>query len=149
MPKAPPAWVDALLLTALALSSPDAEGGAAPYPPHTLVSQAVEAAKRRAKPHAGLVNAVLRRLLRERDALEAAAAADAVARWDHPDWWIERMRADWPDAWQALLRAANRRAPMTLRVNARRAGVEDYLQRLAEAGIAARGDVTGGSRRQS
>ena len=145
VPKAPPAWVDALLLTALALSSPDAEGGAAPYPPHTLVSQAVEAAKRRAKPHAGLVNAVLRRLLRERDALEAAAATDAVARWDHPAWWIERLRADWPDDWQALLRAANRRAPMTLRVNARRAGVEDYLQRLAEAGIAARAVALPGS----
>ena len=107
--KAPPAWVDALLLTALALSSATAEGGAAAYPPHTLVSQAVEAAKRRAKAHAGLVNAVLRRLLREREALEAAAATDAAALWDHPLWWIERLQADWPDDWQRLLRAANRR----------------------------------------
>ena len=145
VPKAPPAWVDALLLTALALSSPDAEGGATPYPPHTLVSQAVEAAKRRTKGHAGLVNAVLRRLLRERDALEAAAADDVVARWDHPAWWIERLRADWPDDWPALLRAANRRAPMTLRVNARRASVEGYLQRLAEAGITARAVALPGS----
>jgi len=136
--KAPPAWVDALLLTALALSSATAEGGAAAYPPHTLVSQAVEAAKRRAKAHAGLVNAVLRRLLREREALESAAATDAAALWDHPLWWIERLQADWPDDWQRLLRAANRRAPMTLRLNVRRGGVDAYLQRLAEAGIAAR-----------
>ena len=41
--KAPPPHADALLCTALALSWHD---GTAPYPVHTLVNQAVEAARR-------------------------------------------------------------------------------------------------------
>jgi 16S rRNA (cytosine967-C5)-methyltransferase len=134
-PKAPPPWVEALLLTALALAAQD-EG--APYPPHTLVSQAVEAAKHRARPSAGFVNAVLRRFLREREALAARVAADPVAQWNHPAWWIDRLQRDWPGHWQALLAAANTRAPMTLRVNARRSTPAAYLERLADAGLAAR-----------
>ena len=148
VPKPPPPWVEALLLSALALSAPaDASGGetAPAYAPHTLVSQAVEAVKRRAKAHAGLVNAVLRRLLRERATLEAATEGDPVARWDHPAWWIERLQADWPADWGSLLAAANRRAPMTLRVNARRASVDDALRRLAADGIAARAVALPGS----
>jgi len=132
--KAPPAWVDALLLAALALASAEPP----PYAPHTLVSQAVEAAKRRARPAAGFVNAVLRRFLREGEALRPAIAADPVARWNHPRWWIARLRADWPEDWQRLLAAAEQRAPMTLRVNERRGSVDAYLARLAEAGLAAR-----------
>jgi 16S rRNA (cytosine967-C5)-methyltransferase len=134
-PKPPPPWVEALLLTALALA---ANGADMPYTPHTLVSQAVEAAKRRAESSAGFVNAVLRRFLRERVALEAAVARDPVARWNHPRWWIERLRRDWPEHWQALLEAGNARAPMTLRVNTRRVSVADYLQQLASVGIEAR-----------
>ena len=60
VPKAPQPWVDALLLSALSLAC------GTEYNAHTLVDQAVEAAKRRAKPASGLVNAVLRRFLRER-----------------------------------------------------------------------------------
>jgi 16S rRNA (cytosine967-C5)-methyltransferase len=132
--KAPPAWVDALLLTALALAlRPDPA-----YPAHTLVSQAVEAAKQRAAAQAGFVNAVLRRFLREREGLVAAQQNDLVARWNHPRWWIDRLRQDWPAQWGALLQAANTRAPMTLRVNRRQGSVTDYLARLAAAGLAAR-----------
>lgn len=137
--KAPPAWVDALLLTALALASAG-DGGptAAGYAPHTLVSQAVEAAKRRARPSAGFVNVVLRRFVRERGVLLAALVNDPVAQWNHPAWWIARLRRDWPDRWQALLAAARQRPPMTLRVNSRRGTVEGYLERLAAAGLDAR-----------
>lgn len=137
--KAPPAWVDALLLIAIALASAGdgGEAQAAGYAPHTLVSQAVEAVKRRARPSAGFVNAVLRRFLRERGALLAAVGPDPVAQWNHPAWWIARLRRDWPDQWQALLAAARQRAPMTLRVNARRSTVDDYLARLTAAGLAA------------
>ncbi|MBA3599182.1 MAG: 16S rRNA (cytosine(967)-C(5))-methyltransferase RsmB, partial [Methylibium sp.] len=140
--KPAPPWVEALLLTALALAW--GEGGVAaavpfaPYAPHTLVDQAVEAAKRRARAQSGFVNAVLRRFLREREALVTAALGDPVARWNHPRWWLERLQQDWPGHWPALLGAANVQAPMTLRVNRRRGSVADYLQRLAEAGIAAR-----------
>jgi 16S rRNA (cytosine967-C5)-methyltransferase len=83
-----------------------------------------------------LVNAVLRRFLRERDALVAAAEASPTARWNHPLWWIEQMRRDWPGDWQALLTAANRRPPMTLRINRRRCSGAAYVQRLAAQGMA-------------
>jgi len=136
--KAPPPWVDALLQVALGFISREADSAGSTYAPHTLVNQAVEAAKRRAPAQSGLVNAVLRRALRERDALLAPLAGDAVARWNHPRWWIERLRRDWPQQWEAVLAADNERAPMTLRVNARRGDAAGYVARLAEAGLAAR-----------
>ncbi len=141
-PKAPAPALDALLLSALALLWPTAE--APPYADHTLVDQAVAAARQRAKPSAGFVNAVLRRFLRERDALVAAVLGDPVARFNHPRWWIERLQRDWPDRWQALLEADQQHPPMTLRVNARRISAAAYVDRLAEAGLAAtaRGDHT-------
>lgn len=131
VPKTPPAALDALLLTAIALLWPDAKP---PYAEHTLVDQAVAAAKQRG----GFVNAVLRRFLREREALLGAIAADPVARFNHPRWWIERLQRDWPGQWQAVLAADQQRAPMTLRVNLRHGSVEAYLARLAQAGLAAR-----------
>ena len=73
-PKAPAPAVDALLLTALALLWPAAESR---YSEHTLVDQAVDAARQRAKQSAAFVNAVLRRFLRERDALVEAALREA------------------------------------------------------------------------
>ena len=133
--KTPPAQVDALLLGALALLWPP---GAPPYPEHTLVDQAVAAARRRAPASAGFVNAVLRRFVRERDARVAAALADPLARDNHPGWWVERLRADWPDDWQAIVAADNRHPPLTLRVNRHRGSVAGYLARLEAAGIAAR-----------
>jgi 16S rRNA (cytosine967-C5)-methyltransferase len=133
-PKTPPPKVDALLLTALALLWPQAE---APYAEHTLVDQAVDAARQRAKPSASFVNAVLRRFLRERDALVAAALRDPLARYNHPGWWVDRLKADWPNDWQAILDADNQRPPMTLRVNARHGGVAEYLERLAALGLGA------------
>lgn len=142
-PKPPPREVDALLLTALALLWPPGPGERAPYPDHTLVDQAVHAARRRVGAAAGFVNAVLRRFVRERDALAAAAAHDPVGAFNHPAWWIERVRRDWPGQWEALLAQANRHPPMTLRVNCRRGTAAQYVQRLAVQGLAAQavGDV--------
>ena len=116
-PKTPPPEVDALLLVALALLWPP---GGPPYEEHTLVDQAVAAMTRRAPRSAGFVNAVLRRFGREREAIVAAALADPLARFNHPSWWLERLRADWPDRWQAIAEADNLHPPMTLRVNVRR-----------------------------
>ncbi|MDE2402172.1 MAG: 16S rRNA (cytosine(967)-C(5))-methyltransferase RsmB [Burkholderiales bacterium] len=131
VPKKPAPWVDSLLLSALALAC------GTEYNEHTLVDQTVEAAKRRAERAAGLVNAVLRRFLRERQALMAATDADPMARYNHPQWWIKRLRQDWPQHWEALLDANQHQPPMTLRINARRSTASAYLQRLQDAGIGA------------
>ena len=131
-PPAPPAA--ALLHSALALLLDDAQG--LRYAPHTLVDQAVEAAKasRGTQAQAGFLNACLRRCLREREALCAGLDHDPVARWNHPAWWIERLQRDWPAQWQAVLRSANDHPPMSLRVNARRATAQHYVEQLAAAG---------------
>lgn len=130
-PKQPAPNVDALLVTALALLWP---ADAMPYAEHTLVDQAVGAARLRTPAAAGFINAVLRRFLRERAAVTAQVLHGPVGAYNHPLWWIERVRHDWPESWQSLLAAANQRPPMTLRVNRRRSTGAAYVQRLAEAG---------------
>ncbi len=145
-PRAPPPWVDALLCVALALlwptesdPTPADEGHRRPrYADHTLVDQAVRAARQRAGASAGFVNAVLRRFVRERAAQVASARRTPLGEFNHPPWWIESLRRDWPHCWRELLRAANRPPPMTLRVNRRVAAGADYVQRLAAAGHLAR-----------
>ena len=134
-PKTPPPNVDALLLTALALLWP---GEALPYAEHTLVDQAVKAARQRVPAAAAFINAVLRRFLREREDLVASARHSALGAFNHPLWWVERVKRDWPGHWQAVLEAANQRPPMLLRANARRGSASTYVQRLATDGRAAR-----------
>ena len=125
----PPSATHALLCTALGLMWNESD---APYDPHTLVNQAVEAARRspQTQAQAGFINACLRRFLRERAALVARTAQDPVAYWNHPAWWIEHLALDYPDRWQEILRANNRQAPMSLRVNIRRSTRDQYLERL-------------------
>ncbi len=133
----PPPAADALLLVALALLWP---ADARPYADHTVVDQVVRAARGHrdaaVRAAAPFVNAVLRRFLREREAQVAAAGRTAEGRWNHPAWWVERLRADWPAQWQQVLAADNARPPLTLRVNARRTDTARMAARLAAAGIA-------------
>lgn len=135
--KAPPPLVTNLLACALALLVDD-EAHAA-YTPFTVVDQAVRAigARREVAFAKGLVNAVLRGFLRERESALAAAQADEVARWNYPQWWIDAVRRAWPERWQAILEAGNTQGPLTLRVNARRTSAADYVQRLAAENLAA------------
>jgi 16S rRNA (cytosine967-C5)-methyltransferase len=132
--KTPPREVDVLLVSALALLWPQPRP---PYPDHTLVDQAVQAARQRAPAAAGFINAVLRRFLRERAALVAAAEHSPLGAFNHPPWWVERIKREWPAQWQGLLAQANERPPMTLRVNARRSNAAAYVQRLAAHGTLA------------
>lgn len=114
-------------------------------PPFAVVDQAVHAAATVARPAArGLVNAMLRRFLRERDVLLERAARDPVARWSHPRWWITRVLADWPAEGEAILAAGNARPPQSLRCNVRASSREALLARFADAGIVARAAGTCG-----
>jgi len=128
--------VQALLVSAVALLVVPADG--VRYAPHTVVNQAVEAARqqRRLQRQAGFINACLRRLLREQVDLMAEVAHDPQARHHHPTWWIERVRRDHPQDWAAVLQASQEPGPMTLRVNRRRIDRSAYALRLAEAGMA-------------
>ncbi len=106
---------------------------------HTTVDQAVGAVARLGRGQfKALANAVLRNRLRQSDALLAAAREDELARWQHPHWWVEKLRATYPGHWQAILECGNTHPPMTLRVNRLRGSRADYLAALAEAGLPAR-----------
>jgi 16S rRNA (cytosine967-C5)-methyltransferase len=132
---APP--VQALLCSAVALLLDMADAQAPRYPAHTVVNQAVEAARqdRRTERQASFVNACLRRFLREREELLALVDTDPVARWNHPLWWIERLQRDHPEDWQAILTANNQPGPMALRVNRRRTDRASYQRALQAIGL--------------
>lgn len=132
---APPAL--ALLHTALALLVSDPQSQR--YAAHTLVDQAVEAAKqaRGTRMQAGFINACLRRFLRERETRVASLADDLLARWNHPLWWIQQLQRDHPEHWTDILTANNMPGPMVLRVNRRQQSREVYLAQLMERGMSA------------
>ena len=132
----PPPEADALLCVALALACAEEN---APYTAHTLVDQAVEAAKRSdATLHqASFINGCLRRFLRERDALMALTEKTPQALWNHPQWWIDRVRKDHPTQWQTILRANNSRAPLILRINERKTTPAQYVSALLAMNIGA------------
>lgn len=104
-------------------------------PPHAAIGETVEAAKQLGFPRAtGLVNALLRRFLREQEDLKIAAAGLEHA---HPAWLKKRLEKDWPEQAAALLAANNEPGPLTLRINRRRVVRNDYLVKLKAAGISA------------
>ena len=109
------------------------------YAEYTVVDQAVRACALLEKWTAkGYVNAVLRGSLRSRAMLESRIAADEEARYQHPRWWIDLVRAAYPAQWEQVLAAGNSHPPMALRVNRRRIGLAEYEARLAAEGIVTR-----------
>lgn len=126
----PQPLVEALLLSGLAqlrdLRIPD----------HAALSETVDAARELKQDRVtGLINAVLRRYLREKDELEMRALAQAHA---HPDWLRQALARDWgADAAADLMAANNAEAALVLRVNVRQGSRDAYLASLRAEGIAA------------
>jgi len=119
----------------------------------TVVNQAVKAASY-AKPKwaKGLVNGVLRNFLRQKIALTERIKVDEVAFYSYPQWWINKLKIQYPlkDAkansasldqypydFQAILKKGNMHPPMTLRVNIRKSNVQEYCQLLSRQGVEA------------
>jgi 16S rRNA (cytosine967-C5)-methyltransferase len=104
-------------------------------PPHAAVASTVDAARALGHTHqAGLVNALLRRALRE-----PIPPGDPVSAW--PPWLLEHVRRDWPDAGDAIVRASTQPGPLWLRVNRQRSRVADCRARLLDSNIEAIADV--------
>ncbi|MFC3608051.1 16S rRNA (cytosine(967)-C(5))-methyltransferase RsmB [Stutzerimonas tarimensis] len=105
-------------------------------PPHAAIGETVGCVDKLKKPWAkGLLNAVLRRAQREGEALLAELEHDPVIRVAHPRWLQKRLKADWPEHWEAICAANNLHPPLTLRVNRRQTSRDDYLAELADASI--------------
>ena len=108
----------------------------------TVVNQAVHAVSqlKRPAPKAwakGLVNGILRNFLRQKDQLAKQLSVSEVATYSYPQWWINKLKIQYPDHWQSILQTGNQHPPMTLRVNILKITMQDYLQLLARQDIEA------------
>lgn len=105
---------------------------------HAAVSTTVACSGALRKPWAkGVVNAVLRRYLREGEEVRRRLDDQAVAGSAHPEWLLDALKHAWPRHWQQIVEANNKRPPMTLRVNQSRLSTEDYLSQLEAQAMAA------------
>jgi 16S rRNA (cytosine967-C5)-methyltransferase len=133
-PKPPPRPVQSLLHVALSLLAPSpSQTEGVSYEAFTVVNQAVEAGARHPKmaPFKGLINACLRRFLREKEPLMAQISPHPEAIWNHPSWWIQAVQASHPTTWSNLLKANLAPAPLHIRVQTLRIS-RDALQALWE-----------------
>lgn len=98
-------------------------------PAHAAVAATVDAARRLKYAHqAGLVNAILRRALRE-----PLPAKRADAAW--PRWLAGRVRRDWPQQAETIFAASAVPPPMWLRINRQKISRQAYAEKLHMAGI--------------
>ncbi len=107
-------------------------------PEHAAVSSTVNACESLKKPWAkNLINAILRRYLREKLKIQEAIHDDQCAHYAHPEWLIDRFRKDWPEHWTGLLEKANQYPPFHLRVNLSLNSRDEYLQLLNDDNLKA------------
>lgn len=111
-------------------------------PVSAAVNEAVEQTKRSGSRAGGLVNAVLRRIAENREALpempNSGTAQELSVRFSHPLWLCERMVSSLGYDGARAFFAANNRAPeLTLSVNTRFGDAEALAVRLSSAGIRA------------
>jgi len=109
----------------------------------TVVNQAVHAVSQLKRPAPkswakGLVNAILRNFLRQKDQLAAKLKASEVATYSYPQWWINKLKFQYPNHWQGMLETGNQHPPMTLRVNTQKISMQDYCQLLTRQDIEAK-----------
>ena len=101
---------------------------------HATVDVCEELGKGYAKP---VINACLRRYGREYEALLPPLDESPVTATSNPKWLVKMLSKAWPDDWQDIFVQNNERPPLCLRVNLKHSSRDDYLQRLADAGIEA------------
>jgi 16S rRNA (cytosine967-C5)-methyltransferase len=105
-------------------------------PAHAAVAETVNAARALGHPRAaGLINAVLRRLQRERQQLGDEVDLRKDIRTAHPRWLVDALEADWGNATDEILQANNERPPFWIRVNRRRTSGAEYRAQLQALGI--------------
>lgn len=106
-------------------------------PDYAVVDGAVKSVASERAWARGLVNAVLRRFIRERSMLLALVNSNPVAVALLPDWLLQRVQSIYPQHWESISTALNQVPPMTLRINTDRISTQDYLQRLYAMDIGA------------
>lgn len=111
-------------------------------PAHAVVDTSVELAKRHTKGGARVVNAILRRSLREDEPPpppeDEDLAAHLAIRWSHPAWLVQRWLDErGREATESLLAANNEPGPSAFRVDLRQISREDAILALAAREVTA------------
>ncbi|MDR0588146.1 MAG: 16S rRNA (cytosine(967)-C(5))-methyltransferase RsmB [Burkholderiales bacterium] len=106
-------------------------------PAFAVVDQAVEATAKINAFAKSFTNALLRRFLREKEKVLSKIGERPLAKYSYPRWWIDQMRAAYPDDFSEILLAQNTPPPITLRINRRQCRRAQYLDVLAKAQIPA------------
>lgn len=105
-------------------------------PDYAVVNEAVTTSKVLGKQWAkAMINGVLRNFIRDQEACLRKMESNQEAYYSHPYWLIALLKQDWPDHWQAILKANNQRPPLWLRVNAAQNNTEAYKALLDEQGL--------------
>ncbi len=143
--KAPNPLVNALLLVSLCLLTvarrPMPEGelvhSIPQYQDFTIVDETIKATQLHKKTAAfkGLLNACLRRYLREQETLWATVQQSEEVQFNYPQWWINLIRKSYPTKWESLLKVADFPGPLSLRVNRRKTSRESFSQQLNAANM--------------
>ncbi len=104
--------------------------------PHAVVNEAVENIARIGKgQYRSFANAILRRFLREKEALNSLCKINDTAKYNFPPWWQAYLKNHYPQHWHNILTVAMQQPPMTLRINRRRGSSKSYLKELEQAGL--------------
>ncbi len=86
----------------------------------------------------GMVNAVLRRFVAERQTLLATVDANDAQKRAHPRWMVDALEAAWGSDAVQILDANNQHPPMVLRVDPAQLHAEDFLRSWRALGRDAR-----------
>jgi 16S rRNA (cytosine967-C5)-methyltransferase len=105
---------------------------------HAVVDHAVRAARALSPRVSGLVNAILRNLLRNQSVLLEQAGKTAEGKYSYPQWWIDEVSAQYGERSTEIFDSGNQRPPMTLRVNQRLNTTAEYLTLLEQEGMSAK-----------
>ena len=99
----------------------------------TVVNENVKAAKLINNKFTGLVNGVLRNFLRRR--IDFQAPLDLSLKYSYPEWWVKKLKVQYPHDYEAILKIGNTRAPVFLRVNVKKITHSDYINLLEKNNI--------------
>ncbi|MDF1678544.1 MAG: 16S rRNA (cytosine(967)-C(5))-methyltransferase RsmB [Legionellaceae bacterium] len=84
-----------------------------------------------------LVNAILRRYCREKNAIHSALLKNNAYCYAHPKWLLNTIQHAWPNDWKSITQANNAHPPMSLRVNHQKSTRDAYLNTLTACSIQA------------
>lgn len=103
-------------------------------PDHAALNETVSAAKPLKQFHLkGMINGVLRNFLRQTESSQTELPEPI--QYNHPGWFINKIKAAYPEKWQSILSANQEKPPMWLRVNTQHHSVENYSKLLSDEGI--------------